>query len=263
MKNHYFLLRFDDICPTMDWEQWNRAKKILDKYELKPLLGVIPDCQDSKLYINEERLDFWEYIRHLQKEGYVIAMHGYTHQYITKNPGLVGVGHKSEFSGLSYEEQYEKLKNGKKIFEDQGINVDIFFAPSHSYDNTTLKALSNLGFKWVSDGKGFKAIKYHDIVLLPCINGGIPKIFLSQYVTVVIHAQEWILSGKEKGYEQYKTFCEKYFEQIVDFACFSNQPIGNCLVNRCVERIITFYQREFKPILSKIKRRIMNYYGGM
>lgn len=43
-KRRAILVRFDDICPTMDWEQWKRAVKILKRYDVKPLIGVIPDC---------------------------------------------------------------------------------------------------------------------------------------------------------------------------------------------------------------------------
>lgn len=52
------LVRFDDICPTMDWSQWNRAMKILKLYHVKPLIGVIPDCQDPDLLIDPPQRDF-------------------------------------------------------------------------------------------------------------------------------------------------------------------------------------------------------------
>ena len=57
------LVRFDDICPTMDWSQWNRAMKILKLYHVKPLIGVIPDCQDLDLLIDPPQRDFWDYLK--------------------------------------------------------------------------------------------------------------------------------------------------------------------------------------------------------
>ena len=54
------LIRFDDICPTMDYKQWNKAVEVLDKYHIKPLIGVIPDCKDPELSIESPREDFWE-----------------------------------------------------------------------------------------------------------------------------------------------------------------------------------------------------------
>lgn len=42
----------------MDWSQWNRAMKILKLYHVKPLIGVIPDCQDPDLLIDPPQRDF-------------------------------------------------------------------------------------------------------------------------------------------------------------------------------------------------------------
>ena len=29
MKEPAYLVRFDDVCPTMDWETWNKIEKVL------------------------------------------------------------------------------------------------------------------------------------------------------------------------------------------------------------------------------------------
>ena len=128
------LVRFDDICPTMDWSQWNRAMKILKLYHVKPLIGVIPDCQDPDLLIDPPQRDFWDYLKSLQADGFAIAMHGYLHVYDTAVRGIVNDTFRSEFAGHSYEEQYEKIRKGKEILASHGIQTDIFFAPAHSYD---------------------------------------------------------------------------------------------------------------------------------
>ena len=47
---------------------------------------------------------------------------------------------------------YEKIKKGKEILESHNVYTDVFFAPSHSYDDNTLRALSKCGFKYISDG---------------------------------------------------------------------------------------------------------------
>ena len=36
-------VRMDDITPDMDWEKFEAFKTILDKYNIKPLLGIVPD----------------------------------------------------------------------------------------------------------------------------------------------------------------------------------------------------------------------------
>ena len=103
MSKRKILLRFDDICPTMNWEQWERAKQMMDKAGVTALLGVVPDCTDPDLKIDTPRPDFWEYIRELQNQGYTIAMHGYHHQFVIKADGLVTKNKISEFAGLPYE----------------------------------------------------------------------------------------------------------------------------------------------------------------
>lgn len=52
------LVRFDDICPTMDFANFNEAVNLMDKYGIKPLIGVIPECKDKDLEIEPAHADF-------------------------------------------------------------------------------------------------------------------------------------------------------------------------------------------------------------
>ena len=113
MNKLNILIRFDDICPTMDYSQFKKATDLLDKYNVHPLIGVIPECQDEELLIEEYHSDFWNYIKELEKKGYKIAMHGFNHVYDTKTRGNINCGFKSEFAGHSFIKQYEKIKKGK------------------------------------------------------------------------------------------------------------------------------------------------------
>lgn len=123
------LIRFDDICPTMNWEQWGKAKALLDEIGATALLGVIPNCQDSDLLIDKPRDDFWEYIRLLQQQGYAIAMHGYHHVFDIRAKGIITPPKHSEFAGHPYQVQYEKIKSGKDILLQHGIHTDVFLRP--------------------------------------------------------------------------------------------------------------------------------------
>ena len=108
MRDTTILIRFDDICPTMNWSEWKRAITILDRYNVKPLIGVIPQCQDNELMIDEARNDFWNYIKELQCKGYTVAMHGFLHKYDTNTHGIVNITPHSEFAGHTYEEVVER-----------------------------------------------------------------------------------------------------------------------------------------------------------
>lgn len=147
-------IRIDDVTPDMDFEKFEKFKAILDKHDIKPLIGVVPDNKDKKLKKSEPRADFWEYIKNLQDQGFVVAMHGYNHVYTTRNPGMFPLGDKSEFAGLSYQKQDEMIREGKRMLKANGIITDFFMAPSHSYDKYTLKALRTNGFHKITDGFG-------------------------------------------------------------------------------------------------------------
>lgn len=166
-------IRLDDISIDMNWEKFYRFKELLDEYEIKPLIGVIPDNKDQMLkdFREESKVsfegDFWAYIRELKDSGWCVAMHGLNHVYTTTKGGLFPLNKFSEFSGLSYEEQYEMLSYGKEILLSNGIETDIFMAPAHNYDGNTLKALKELGFSKVTDGFGSRPYEYKGINFYP------------------------------------------------------------------------------------------------
>ena len=250
------LMRFDDICPTMDYKQWNKAVEVLDKYHIKPLIGVIPDCKDPELSIESPREDFWEYIKQLSAKGYAIAMHGYQHLYDIECRGLVNSSKNSEFAGHSYEIQVEKIKKGKEILEMHGVKTNIFFAPSHSYDDNTLRALKENGFKYVSDGKTLKLIIRHGIICVPCRTGGVPKIGKKGLYTAVFHAHEWSRPEKARGYDNLVFLCERYSDQIVSFNEFVNEKKGNYFIQSLDEKIYIAWSRYLRPNLYKVYERI-------
>ncbi len=166
-------VRLDDIAPDMDWERFLNFKELLDRYQVKPLIGVIPDNRDENLKKDEKEnerrpADFWEYVKELEKEGWVIAMHGLYHIYTTSRGGLFPLNNFSEFAGVPFKKQKKMLEEGKGILAEKGIRTELFMAPAHSYDAHTLKALRETGFTAVTDGFGarpyyFKGLKFYPI----------------------------------------------------------------------------------------------------
>ena len=54
----YYLIRFDDINPRMNWIRFNQLKSIINKYNIKSILGVVPKCEDLSIsYFPENRKD--------------------------------------------------------------------------------------------------------------------------------------------------------------------------------------------------------------
>ena len=147
-----YLLRFDDICPTMNWKVWDAIERILIAHDVRPILAVVPENLDPKLMVDAPHPDFWNKVRGWQNKGYAIALHGYQHAYVNENPGIMKLTRHSEFAGLPYGEQERKLKNATAIFAKHGIRADAWVAPSHSFDTTTIRALAELGVTVISDG---------------------------------------------------------------------------------------------------------------
>ena len=247
------LIRFDDICPTMDFIQFEKALKVLQTYNVKPLLGIVPDCKDPELQIEPYHEEFWEYIRQLKNKGYKLAMHGYTHVYDSHKRGIVNIGFHSEFAGHTYQEQYEKIKKGIETLKANGIETDTFFAPSHSYDLNTLRALRENGFQYISDGMSTKPTLRKGIVCIPCRSAGVPKIKKKGYYTAVFHAHEWGRPEKASGFEELKRLCENYKDDIMDFDSYNDRAVSNSFVQILDEWIYVKYVRHIKPLLSHIK----------
>ena len=162
--------RLDDITPDMDINKFQRVYEIFAKADIKPLIGVVPDCRDELLHYEENKVEFWDLVRKLQGEGWIVAQHGYQHVYETKESGILGINPFSEFAGLSYEAQLDKLKKGRDILKENGILSDIFMAPGHTYDEKTIEALKECGFSHVTDGYTKQAVRYKNICFIPCRN---------------------------------------------------------------------------------------------
>ena len=246
------LVRCDDICPTMDFVRFEQAKEVFREKGIKPLLGVIPDCRDKDLEIDSAHEDFWEYVLKLQQEGYALAMHGCQHVFDTNVRGSVNLGFKSEFAGHSLEEQTEKIRAGKEILRQHGIETEIFFAPAHSYDDNTLRALAANGFKYMSDGWSLRPYRRHGIICLPCRTGGIPKIKKRGYYTVVLHAHEWNNPAKADAFDRFKILCGVYEDDFVSFEEYASVKCGITFIQQFEEYVAVLWRRHIFPAALKV-----------
>ena len=120
-NNSGLLIRFDDISQNMQWEFMERCEVLFDKYKIKPVLGVIPNNQDSELKKYPKKENFWQIVKKWQSKGWTIAMHGYSHVYDseTYKKDFFGYGGKSEFYGHTLEEQKNRMVSILKYFLHQ------------------------------------------------------------------------------------------------------------------------------------------------
>lgn len=249
-------IRLDDITPDMNWSKFERFKNLLDKYNIKALLGVVPENRDTKLMINIPRRDFWEYIKELEDDGWTIAMHGYRHEYTTRDGGLLPLNRNSEFAGLSFRHQYMKIRSGKIILERNGITTDLFMAPSHSYDLNTIKALKKNGFVGITDGFGNAPYMWQDIVFYPISfkRSAALKSQKEGCVTFVVHTN----TMTDKDFDAY----EKLFasREIVSYSeVLKIKPVIVDDRFRFKEKMMAstkYYIRETLRIASSVKRKL-------
>lgn len=160
--------RIDDVCPQMDEDKFKAALDTLNRYGIKPLLGIIPDNQDPFLKRRNADPDFWLKMKKLQNEGCLIGMHGYRHVYDRKAKTMMTGRGKSEFAGHSLHEQCDKLKKGAAIMQQHDLVTNIFFAPAHAFDKTTILALRQTGFKYISDGRSHQCYERIGLKFIPC-----------------------------------------------------------------------------------------------
>ena len=236
--NTGILIRFDDIAPNMSWEMMDKCQKLLNYYDLKPVMGVIPDNQDNELLKYPKRENFWEIVKKWELNDWSIAMHGYNHLYDkeTNKKDFFNYGGRSEFFGHSYEDQLSKIKKGLEIFEKNNIQIDTFFAPNHTYDRNTFKALKNSGILKIIDGYGLMPYSFNGIKF-------VPQLFYKLYLlpfgiqSTQIHINYW----SDKDFINFKKFIEKHHKKVIsaDFA-FSKIPNSNLykIINSTFEKLM-------------------------
>lgn len=247
-----FILRFDDLCPTMNWIIWDKIVDVCISNGIKPIVAVIPDNIDKSLLLHEPREDFWMHIKDLQNRGWTIGLHGYQHNYINKKSGMIGITAASEFVGLSLEKQEEKIKNALKIFYDHGISPDIWIAPSHSFDNNTLKVLKKYGVSVISDGFYKRPVRIKDFIWIPCQLWDKINTNKSGLWTVCIHFNNWT----EKNF---KNFEEDVIKNKDRFISVDEIMKGNIGPAKIYDRIFHTYNvmlRKIKRIVKIIIRRL-------
>lgn len=254
MRESRYLLRFDDICPTMNWDTWAAIERVLVRHDLRPILAVVPDNQDPKLMVAPPAPDFWDRVRRWQAMGYTIGLHGYQHVYVNHHRGLLKLTPHSEFSGLSFTEQELKIRQGLAIFAEQGVRAELFVAPSHSFDRTTLEVLHRHGLSVISDGPW----------AWPHLDRGrmfwIPQQLWSfaprpaGIWTVCLHPNDW----KEKGLARFEQQVAQFAPRITDLAQVSRTYAGRQLTvrDRINAQIRFLWRHRAIPFLKRwLKRR--------
>ena len=242
--NMKILIRFDDIAENMNWNLMEKCEKLFDQFNIKPVLGVIPNNKDKELLSYPLKNDFWKTVKDWQSKGWEIAMHGYNHLYEieTNKKDFFKYGGKSEFYGQSLERQSSKIEDGLKIFQKNNIKIRTFFSPNHTYDKNTFEALKLNNINEIIDGYGLKPYIENDIKF-------IPQLFYKNFFlpfglqTTQIHLNYW----NDNDYKNFSKLVIKYKKDIISY----DEAI-KMLSNKKVDKLI----RQFLRKILIIKRKL-------
>ena len=206
-----FIIRLDDACEKRDVEKWDAIENLLDKYNVKPLVGVIPHCEDPAMEEYPIDTDFWDRVKAWHEKGWVIAMHGYNHVYGTQQGGLNPVHKRSEFAGEILEVQQGKIRQGVAIMREHGIDPKVFFAPSHTFDENTLEALkSESNIRIISDTIAGKPYQEDGFTFVPQQSGRVRNLPFA-VTTFCYHPN----TMNDENFEELRIFLEKNSERFI------------------------------------------------
>lgn len=242
-----YLIRLDDACPTMDRDKWQRMFELLDRYGIKPMVGVIPHNEDPKQMIDAEDPMFWLRAKEWERKGYAIALHGYNHCYMS-DKGLLGLNPlwaRSEFAGVAYSKQCQKIHDGFAIMTGHGLKPKYFFAPSHTFDEVTLRALREYtDIRIISDTIGNKPYKIKDFIFIPQLGGHCMKMNIPGVWTFCLHPSMM----EEEDFRNTEKFLVSHQDEFVGFDELDFTKLrGKGLIGKMLSWVY-FARRKYKGI---------------
>lgn len=237
-----YLIRLDDACNTMNWEKWLQMEVLLDKYQVKPLIAVIPNNADDMQKIDPPKKTFWEWLKKLENKGWVIGLHGNDHVYKTEEGGINPIHKRSEFAGLSLAEQKDKIKKGYTKLKSEGFNPRIFVAPSHTFDLNTLEALKQESdINIISDTLAFYPYKTNDFIFIPQQLGTARTIFLPGAYTFCYHPN----TMDDKAFDTLEAFIRK---NSFKFLAFNRIDLTNVKAKSIFDKLLSITYFRFRKV---------------
>ncbi|OEK08457.1 hypothetical protein A8C32_03130 [Flavivirga aquatica] len=237
-----YLIRLDDACETMDLNKWLRMEALLFKYNVKPLIAVIPNNEDDMQKIDAYNEDFWSWLKVLDKKGWEIGLHGNDHVYKTNEGGINPIHKRSEFAGLSLEEQKDKIKKGFNKLIAMGFNPRIFVAPSHTFDWNTIEALkSESTINIISDTMAAKPYKMNDFIFIPQQVGSVRAIKFPGVYTFCYHPN----TMNDAAFNHLESFLKQHKNE---FTSFSDLDLSNLKSKSILDKLFSSLYFLFRKV---------------
>jgi peptidoglycan/xylan/chitin deacetylase (PgdA/CDA1 family) len=165
------VLRYDDYSAGSRTETERALFRLTHELGIGVLVGVIPFSAAAEpttevpaaapdLFLPPEKLALLK--EYAALNAIEIGIHGFVH---ADNRGATAA---SEFAGLPVERQYRLLRTAKAAMESAArSNVRLFIPPFNTYDENTLRALDQAGYRLLSAGAGGPVLEQGALTYLP------------------------------------------------------------------------------------------------
>jgi len=208
-KKIKIIFRYDDFSSHSPTELEVKIIEIFRKIQSPITLGVTPFAVADQHDPNPQKerplpTEKVSLLKEALNTGLIeIALHGYSHQ-------TISAVKPSEFYGLDFAIQLEKLSQGKTCLEDfLGVYVETFLPPWNSYDENTLLALEKLGFTLISPYKGGAVFESTHLKFLPwtCFITDVKEALISArkisycqpLIMVLLHDYDFVEVDESRG----------------------------------------------------------------
>ncbi len=112
-----YILRLDGACSTMDKKKWDRIENICDKFNIKPIIEVIPYNEDESMKIDKYDENFLDKIKNWQKkDGILLYMDIIMYMFLT-NSVFCHLISSLNLQGWIIKFRKKKLKKDGKFFK--------------------------------------------------------------------------------------------------------------------------------------------------
>lgn len=217
MKNEkkiIIIFRFDDYSSTSNTQIEKAIIELFTSIERPFTIGVIPftETENEEVY-SALSMEKMKILKEADDLGIVdVALHGFSHTQVDAYT-------QSEFSTLSYSDQYQKISDAKSFLEDSlDQEIETFIPPWNSYDLNTINVLEALGFTTLSASKSGPATGTSTLSFLPYTAGVLElkngiiaarKSFNHQPVAVILfHPYDFIEVDSQRGVVSLAEFSE-------------------------------------------------------
>ena len=154
------IFRNDDVSACSNLEIEEQVAGIFERYNVPQTIGVVPLWADGdhhqytqtrKVSLSENKAIVNLLLRHVERTGSEIALHGYTHR--TNRWSYPHRREYFEFRRYSANDQEWMIRQGTEILQSQlGVSPTTFIPPWNRFDENTCIACRNTGYTILSGG---------------------------------------------------------------------------------------------------------------